>query len=173
MATNYQNGKIYKITGNGYTYYGSTVRELSHRLSGHLGAYKSYMTWEDQPYITSFKCFENNIIKNYKISLVELCPCSNNNELQIRERYHIELNRENCVNKCIPGRTSKEYKIDNADIIRTNNKQYKLENKEKISSYNLKKDTCICGAKFAHINTSRHKRTKKHITYCWLFGEDQ
>jgi hypothetical protein len=172
MAMNYQNGKIYKITGNNYTYYGSTVKPLSQRLSGHLGAYKTYMTWEDQKYISSFKCF-GSIIKDYEISLVELCPCNNKDELQVRERYYIELYRDSCVNKCIPGRTMKEYRTDNATIIQAHRKQYRLENKEKISSYNLKKDTCMCGGIYTHIHAARHKRTKKHITYCWLFGEDQ
>ena len=52
--------------------------------------------------------FEKYGINNTDIILVESYPCENKNELHSRERYYIENN--NCVNKIIPTRTSKEFK---------------------------------------------------------------
>ncbi len=168
---NYQSGKIYEITGNGYSYYGSTVKVLSQRLSGHVYDYNLYMTWEDMKYVTSFKCFENNNT-DYEITLVELFPCNNMDELKVRERYYIELNRDRCVNKQIPGRTRKEYRVDNADNIRAKSLKYTSENREKISANRNKKDKCLCGAIFTHVNILRHKLTQKHIKYFQQSEED-
>ena len=72
---NYQLGKIYKITGNEYTYYGSTAQfYLSTRLTCHVKSYKYYLTGKHR-YVTSFKCFENDN-KDYQITLVETYSCN-------------------------------------------------------------------------------------------------
>ena len=50
---------------------------------------------------------------NIDIILVEAFPCNNKNELESRERYYIENNI--CLNKNIPTRTMKEWKINNKE----------------------------------------------------------
>jgi len=93
---NYQLGKIYKIVGNGFTYYGSTCEpQLSRRLAGHRGKYKKYLEGQ-QHFVSRFKCFENDNTDFY-IVLVENYACNNKDELLYRERHYIE-NNECCNN---------------------------------------------------------------------------
>lgn len=123
---NYQLGKIYKLTGNGCTYYGSTAQlYLSTRLAGHVKNFKAYLAGKHN-YVTSFKCLENT--RNYEITLIEAYPCNSRAELEARERYYIELNRGMCCNRRIPTRTKKEYYIDNVEKI----KNYRMENSDRI-----------------------------------------
>jgi hypothetical protein len=125
----YVNGKIYKITGSGLTYYGSTTQALSKRLYHHK---------------LHLKCSSKQIIElgNYDICLVELFPCKTKEELHMRERFYIENN--DCINKYSPIRTQIEikeqktqYRIDNADKIKEQTKQYYIDNKEKQKQYEL------------------------------------
>jgi len=132
MDSKYQNGKIYKITGNDFTYYGSTIKTLKARLCRHVCNYRQYVKGKYH-YVTSYKCFENSNM-DYKIELVESCQCNSKDELHIRERYYIQ-NFE-CVNKFVPKRTIKEWSIDNKIHVTNYHKQYKIDNKECIVKYN-------------------------------------
>jgi len=105
---NYLNGKIYKIHSyqTDDIYIGSTTNTLSRRFSGHktkfrCGHYKGHSA--------------NELLKNddIMITLIENCPCNDNNELLKKERYYIE--NINCVNKKKPTRTQKEYYEDHKD----------------------------------------------------------
>jgi hypothetical protein len=125
---NYQLGKIYRIVCNttGLVYVGSTCEPtLAKRLQNHKRDYKRYLDGSNK-YITSFKSLENN---NYEIILIESYPCSSKDELHQRERHHIETME--CVNKVIPGRTKKEYAVDNRHSIFENQKKYREENKDR------------------------------------------
>ena len=126
----YQNGKIYKIVNDklGLTYYGSTTQILSQRMGGHIVAKKRFDNGKC-PNMTSFQLLDGN----QKIYLVEKYPCNDKNELERRERYYIENN--DCVNKCIPSRTNKEYRIDNKDKIKQYQKEYDKNNKDKKKEY--------------------------------------
>ena len=108
--------KIYKIIDNtnGNVYIGKTEKTLNDRLSNH----KFDKT-----------CMSREIIKNgdYKIELIE------ETEDESRERYWI-LNTE-CVNITIPGRTQKEYYLDNKDKIDEYQKEYNAKNKEHKRNY--------------------------------------
>lgn len=112
----YQNGKIYKITDNGYNlcYYGSTVQTLSNRLSGHKRHYTRYQAGNHHT-ISVFKLFDDYGVENCKIELVELFPCNSKIELLQREGHHIKNN--DCVNRIVSGRTKEEYYIDNKERI--------------------------------------------------------
>ncbi len=173
----YQDSKIYKIVNyeNDDIYIGSTCEPtLARRLAKHVGNYKSYLNGKGN-YVTSFKIIETG---NYDIQLIELYPCNSKMELHAREGYWIK--QMDCVNKAIPGRTNKEYREDNKDIIREKNKEYREENQEKIaekkkayrednkeiiSARKNKKEQCICGITFTHRHKARHMRTKKHQLY--------
>jgi len=133
---NYELGKIYKIVCDktGLIYVGSTAQKyISLRLGGHRSAYRNYKR-NGCKYTTSFRVLENYC---ERIELIEMWPCSNNYELQKRERYWIE--RLNCVNKFIPTRTKeeyiKEYYENNKDKIKEHNKEYRDNNREKIKVY--------------------------------------
>jgi hypothetical protein len=136
MDTNkYQNGKIYKIVCDtlNLTYYGSTIQStIARRLTGHIRSYKHYQN-EKGPYTTSFELFENN---NYNIFLVENFPCNSKDELLSRERFYIENNE--CVNKCIPTRTDKEWKESNKEHIKEFDKEWREANKEYIKEKSKK-----------------------------------
>jgi hypothetical protein len=123
----YARGKVYKITSGDLTYIGSTTENtLARRLSTHV---KDYKRWKDgkRGNITSFQVLE---LGNYEITLLELCPCQSRDELTARERHWIETLQ--CVNRCLSGRTRKEYKEEHKEIINEWMKQYQEDNKEQI-----------------------------------------
>lgn len=159
----YQKAKIYRIINDnipGKVYYGSTTQPLSIRMGKHRNAAKSRNGSSKQLFETGKPI----------IVLVENFPCDTKEELHKRERYYIENN--DCINKCIPGRTDaeyykdniekrKQYIIDNKDRI----KQYRVDNKEKISNYKRTKITCECGKNVRQGDLARHKKSKYHATH--------
>ena len=124
----YSKSKIYKLVSNvsDEIYIGSTCQPLYKRKAGHKADYKRYLQGKGR-YMTSFKIFEKGDIE---IILIEECNFYNKDELHRKEREYIE--KIECVNKCIPGRTHKEYCEDNKDKISKISKEYKQNNKEKI-----------------------------------------
>lgn len=130
----YSLGKVYKITGNGLIYVGSTTqRLLCQRFSQHNASYKKYLKgkWHFQ---TSYKCLSD---PNCKIELLEACSCSCYDELiKCESKYIRELD---CVNKVIPDRTKSEYLKEyyelNREKIAEQHKEYRLENREKKKEY--------------------------------------
>ena len=159
----YENGKIYKIESDqtDKVYIGSTTQRLSQRMAKHRDKYKIYLKG-NYHFVTSF-----DILKfgDAKIFLIENYPCSNKEELEARERHYIKTT--NCVNKCQPGRTDKEYYEDNKEKIKEKKKVYKEANKEAIKQkahdYKVKRVMCECGREIAQGNMSRHKTSKLHI----------
>ena len=131
MPPNYFNGKIYKITADGFPdliYYGATTQTLSKRLTGHVSEMKK---WEKNQthYCTSFQIIEKG--KGvYHITLLENYPCNNKDELGMRERFYIENNE--CVNKCIPTRTQTEWTEDHKEELRKYHKLYRQEHVDEL-----------------------------------------
>jgi hypothetical protein len=119
---NYQDAKIYKLVGGGFTYYGSTCSELRYRLYKHK--HKNNTCKSKLLFDTGDKV---------EIILVEKFPCEDKMELHKRERYFIE-NFE-CVNKCIPNMTRKETKKKYRDKTKDKMKEYYEENRETILKY--------------------------------------
>jgi lipopolysaccharide export LptBFGC system permease protein LptF len=125
---NYQNGKIYKIHSykTDKIYIGSTTVLLCKRFTGHKTDNKTGRG------TLAKQIFEYDDVM---ITLIENYPCNDRNELEKRERYHIENN--NCINKNIPTRTNKEWKLINKDKIKKTQQQYELDNKDKIKQYRI------------------------------------
>ena len=131
----YDKAKIYKLVNDtlGLTYYGCTINTLRQRLNGHKtkgNKCKSKILFQGEGEV--------------KIYLVEEYPTENRDLLKMRERYYIENN--DCVNKCIPGRTGKERYETIKDEIKQYQKQYRDNNKDKIKKRDkqyreLNKDT--------------------------------
>ena len=112
--------KIYKIVDNtnDNIYIGITKKKyLSYRLSQHKYEYKTER---------GKNCMSKEIIMNgdYKIELIE------ETDDKLRERYWIQ--KLNCVNKVIPGRTQDEYYKDNKEKLIQKSKEYYEKNTEKI-----------------------------------------
>jgi len=148
---NYKNGKIYKITSCGLTYFGSTCMDLQRRLQVHK--YRKQ------------RCSSNILFNNddVEIILVEDYPCSTKEELLLRERYYIENNA--CINIQIPireeGEAIKVYRENNREKLRIKNNICYAKNKDK---YNEKFD-CECGGKYAYQHKKRHSNSKKHLSF--------
>jgi hypothetical protein len=129
MSNKYQNAKIYKLTGGGFTYIGSTtLKYLSQRMCQHRCP-------KNKTSSKQIVCFPD-----CQITLIETFPCQSKDELRARERYWIE-NTE-CVNKNIPGRTRDEWIADNSDYFlnwRQANPDYQIDwfknNREKWNNY--------------------------------------
>jgi hypothetical protein len=175
-------GFIYKITSpsTDKIYIGSTTVALNIRFRQH-------------------KCLHTHIctsktimsLGDAVINLIEEVEFENRNELNIRERHHIELNRDVCVNKVLPSRTKKEagkqYRIDNADKIRKRMKQYNIDTADerkqhRIDNADKKKEwskqyrsdntdklhekfNCECGGTYTHTHISTHLKTLIHQNY--------
>ena len=105
-------------------YIGSTTQKLCKRFGDHTKNYKAYLN-DTYQFITSFKILE---LGDAYIELLEEMNCDNKTMLQKREGELIREHKNNCVNKCIAGRTKKEYHIENKEL----EKQYRLDNKEYI-----------------------------------------
>ena len=127
MPTDYKKGQIYKLwtLESDEIYIGSTTQPLYKRLSVHKNA--------------SNKCNSKILFERYgniKIELIEAFPCDNIEELNRREGHFQRLNKEFIVNRNIAGRTNKEYYIDNADKISEYYKEYYTDNTDKILERN-------------------------------------
>ena len=118
----YNQGKIYSIRSLSrpdLVYIGSTSQSLAKRYGQHK--------------LPSNKVTSSQIIAlgDSYIELVEEYKCDNKNQLQRREGEIIRST--DCVNKVIPGRTTTEYRIDNADKY----KQYYIDNIDRIKQYRI------------------------------------
>ena len=70
----YQQGKIYKITCEDETYYGSTAATLEKRMYWHKSSYKR---WKDNKNNDRYTCFElfdkcSTIVQTYK-HIIQFC----------------------------------------------------------------------------------------------------
>jgi hypothetical protein len=139
----YATGKIYKITSPSTSkiYIGSTRKSLNQRFSNHISNYSSNRG------VKSGEIIKYN---NANIELIEEYSCNSKRELEKREAYHIKQNIDNCVNKCIPCRSKREYWLDN---------------KEDIDEIRRFKIDCPCGGAYIVKHRTTHFKTGRHIKY--------
>ena len=181
MENKYQRGKIYKLVSSqtDKIYIGSTIQKLNIRKNEH----KSKKNCRSR-YITCYDDFEIKLIKEY--------PCNSKKELYREEGCMIKQNLDICLNYVIAGRTNKEWRVENKDILKQKQKIYNLNNIEKIkirkNNYYIKnkeiikekdkiyknknKDiinnkrkeicNCECGFTYTKSNKARHLKSKKH-----------
>lgn len=156
----YKNAKVYKIECyvTGFVYVGSTTQRLNKRLAAHKYRYNGWKKSKLNHMYSSFICLANN---NYRIVLLEECPCDNREQLLAREAYWIRNTK--CVNVVVPGRTLEEYNEQNKDRIRKRTKIYRERHKEKHKAYVSEKITCECGSIVCRGKIARHRRSKKHV----------
>ena len=158
----YSKGKIYKLVSNHTddVYYGSTCQPLSKRIGDHK---KNYNYWKNtgKKYVTSIEITKYG---DAEIILVKEYPCENKDQLLRKERKYIE--KYECVNNNVPGRTTKEWFQDNKEYRKEKDHDYYLLNQEKIKArvaeYGKKKYTCECGREIILKHKQRHKRLKIH-----------
>ena len=138
IQNKFHNAKIYQIVDIGYNkcYIGSTCEELSQRMAHHRANYKQFLNGKRR-FITSFNLFNEYGVGNCKIELVEYFKCDTVHELRKREGEIIK--KLPCINKCVAGRTYKEWYDDNK--IKLCEKLRESYDKEKRrEKYNFKKD---------------------------------
>jgi hypothetical protein len=170
----YAGGKIYTIRSHQTDkfYIGSTCLPLHKRLWLHRRDYNLFVKGKFHN-ISSF-----DIIKfdDHYIELLENFNCNNKEELTKKEGDLIRQYKNEIVNIKIEGRTLKEYREDNKDVLNQKRKQYNQDNKDKIKIYQKEyrednKDTlnqkhiCECGGKFTKKYKSIHLKTNKHIEF--------
>ena len=178
MPVDYKLGKIYQIIDytNDNVYIGSTCEKtLARRLANHVNGYKAYLNGAKK-YMSSFKILEND---NYEVLLVEAYACESKDQLHKREGFYIR-NTPKCINKCIMGRTRKQYNQDNKkiilekakqyydekkEIISEQRKQYYEDHKKEIKEYQKQKTICVCGSETTIYQKARHERTQKHKSF--------
>ena len=102
---NYANGKIYKITGGGLTYVGSTTQPLYKRLNEHRNQKASFDRGDKSKSCSSAELL---VFDDCCITLIEDFPCERKEQLLARERYYYDL--LDCVNKMKPLSTPEEKK---------------------------------------------------------------
>lgn len=118
----YKKGKIYTIRcryDDDLIYVGSTIQELSQRMTGHR---------------RDNTCSLYQLVKgdwdNWYIELYEEYPCNNKSILVKREG---EITRQiGTINKNIAGRTKKEWEQDNLDKIVEQKREWYQDNKDKV-----------------------------------------
>ena len=98
-------------------------------MARHRQKYKQFLNGNYR-HTTSFDLFNEYGVENCKIELIEYFPCDTLQELRRREGEHIKS--IDCVNKCVAGRTVKEYGVDNKEIIKEKKREYREQNKDKI-----------------------------------------
>jgi hypothetical protein len=157
--TNYQNGKVYKIScingEEGDIYVGSTAKQyLSQRMTKHR---ESYKLWKERKadYVSAYDLFDRYGVKNCSIMLLETYPCNSRDELRGREGFHMRSLA--CVNKNMAGRTQGEWCEDNKEIIKQKRHQKYEKNKEMI----LRVAELVCQS----IRKPRNIRTMKILSF--------
>jgi hypothetical protein len=147
---NYGKTKIYKIWSplGDKIYIGSTTKDyLCKRMDQHRHDYKKYLEFNTK-HTMSILIFKEYGIKNCFIELIEAKECISKDEQNKLEGDYIR--KLHCVNKCIPGRTDKEYRD---------------EHKNDLSIWQKQKCNCICGNDYTKSNKSQHERSKKHLNF--------
>jgi hypothetical protein len=173
---NYCDSIIYKICNISCdeVYVGSTTnflrRRAEHKKCCNNVNGKSY-NYQVYKFIRDHGGFEN-----WSMIQIEPYNAKNKRDLEARERYWLEQLGAT-LNKCIPTRTLKEYRIDNKETIIQQKKEYYEKNKETLSQYQKEhyeknkqiisqkgkeKILCSCGCEINKNSLSRHLKTKLH-----------
>jgi hypothetical protein len=182
-------GKVYKITGKGKSYVGSTTQDLKQRLWSH---FKTSLDTTGRRNSVLYKFIRENGTDHFTIELIEEYPCETIKELRTREQYWLdelkpELNmfrsianpkyEQECRDKEERRRRSnrfyhehkelvlerqRKYNKDHKDEIRERKKKYLEDHKEELKKKKAEKMTCECGCEITKLHLKRHQQTKLH-----------
>ena len=168
-----QNGSVYQIWSPSSTdrYIGSTIQELSARMSGHRAAFKRWSADNTRNFCTSYGVLR---FEDAKIELIEIVEFQSLSQLKAREGHHIRAG--DCLNKQVAGRTKAEYRVDNREELLKKNNAYNAAHREENNAYYAAhraeqaarqgaKIECRCGGRHTHGHTARHLKTKQHQAY--------
>ena len=138
---NYANGKVYKLVctlpGIDDIYVGGTAYpRLSQRMCCHRSEAKA-TKWNYKLY----RFMRQHGIENFKIELLENCPCTSKKELRLREQHFIDLLRPT-LNSTNATSNRKEVlrRYNNKPERKARMKRYYQENKHKWDKYKRTRD---------------------------------
>ena len=172
------NAFIYKFVCNDIfvinIYVGSSVNWVK-RKANHKYACNNEFNKEYSKYLYQF-IRQNGGWSNW--SMIKICdfPCDSKLELESEERKYMELLKAD-LNKYIPTRTNKEWKIihkekmqetakdyyhNNNEKIKIYAKDYRIKNCEIIAEQKKIKYDCECGSCVRHADIARHMKSQKH-----------
>ena len=101
---------------------------------------------------------ENGGFDNFKMVIIEKYECDSREAKLAREAYWVKTLKAT-LNSEVPGRTHKQYRIDNKDKIN----KYRKDNRDKETARrSVKVDCPICGGCYQIYNKAKHYKTKKH-----------
>jgi hypothetical protein len=145
--------KIYLISSSqtNKVYIGSTKQSLGQRFSEHISHSKD----------TKYKCRSEVLINEFSDCKIDLIEYTTKEDRLQRERFWVEYYGDRAVNRCLPGRTKKEYTKEYYQ-------QHAEEIKEQRKEYNAVRINCDCGTSYTRGNKSHHIRTKKHKLYDFI-----
>lgn len=179
---------IYKIfcpDGDiGDVYIGSsTNKRANDRFCNHKVHYRNWKKGK-KTHMTSFILFDKYGPENCVIEILEQFAYDKH-KIKERERYHIDVNL--CINIQLPGRSKKQYALDNKehlkikalenkiknwDTIQAKKKEYNDSHKEEYKAYCVankekfqKPINCECGSVVGTRNYCSHLKTKIHQNY--------
>jgi hypothetical protein len=179
----YNLGKIYKISVDGLTYYGSTATSLKQRMWSHKCSFNRWQNGLEHKKCMCFEIFDKYGFENCPIELVELYPCGSKKELLIREDWYIK--NMDCCNENSAYTTADEARernkqryLKNIEQVREQKKKYRQLNKVVISEkrkekYELNKTAirekskekfvCQCGKIVCNGYISTHRKSLFHL----------
>lgn len=165
-------GRVYSLRSPNTNdiYIGSTFNPLYKRLGGHKIDFGLYQKKKGD-YITSYKIIEKG--EPY-IELIEQYENLTKEQLNRHEGEFIRA--MDCVNKCVAGRTKKEYRDDKKEMIELKDKEYRDNHKNDKKEYDAKfrkkkedeikkKIKCECSGTYQNKNKNKHFKTKQHCDY--------
>jgi len=103
--------KIYPVDNPTIHYIGSTKDKLSVRLAEHKYRYKVWKNDYKRGKYSVFKLFDDYGFENCKIEELQKLEGEKYDILR-KEGEWILKDRENCINRCVAGRTRKEWRRD-------------------------------------------------------------
>jgi hypothetical protein len=171
LPISYDNACIYKIVCKDVNitekYVGSTTK-LIKRQNNHAFSCKNENNKDHNTYVYQF-IRSNGGFKNWDVVLVEkVVDCKDIQHLRKRERFYIESLKPE-LNTKIPMRTQKEYYINNKEKIKEYNKEYKKNNKktidEKNKEYAIKNKEIIAVKKKEYYKNNSEKSKEQAKEY--------
>ena len=133
---------VSKLTGKMYV--GSSSGCLAHRIRVHLTQCKNYYDKGTGDYISSFEVLRDGA-DQCTVEILEVLECNTPKpQIAAREKFHIEANRERCVNRNLPGKRTPEeakamrlaWQAKNYDRLREKKKEHYAANRERIQTKN-------------------------------------
>jgi len=160
----YENSVIYKLCHcndleNKNIYVGSTTN-LKNRKNQHKTKCNNENSEKYNLLVYQF-IRDNGGWNEWVMIPIEQYPCNGKEELEIRERYHIELLKSK-LNKTIPTRSKKEYENYNKEKIQDYYKKYRESHKKKMKEY-LKQYYIDNKKKLAEQNKENYEANKEII----------